>query len=120
MKLNYQKVAKMAGSMLGLDQKRLDDAISKASSVAGGIRTKNDALNVLKKNGIDKSFLSKVQGMVNGNPMASRLAGMMGVDLNEIRRGLSDLQGSSSNPPASDGDERIEQMKKRLERAKKL
>lgn len=118
MKLNYSRLAKMAGSMLGLDQKRLSDAIDMASSMTGNIHSKNDALNVLKANGIDNNFLSKVQKTISSNPFASKLASMAGVNLSEIQSGLRDLQ--QQNNMQLDSDNRIAEMKKRLERAKKL
>lgn len=121
MKLNYQKIAKMAGSMLGLDQNKLDSAIRQASAMTGDIHSRSDALNVLRRNGIDNTFLSKVQGIVNSNPMASRIAGMMGVDLNDIRKGLDDLQrgGGSPSNTARPSDDRVAQMRKRLDQARK-
>lgn len=117
MRLNYARLAKMAGSMLGLDQSKLADAIDKASSMSGSIRNKADALNVLKANGIDNSFLSKVQQTINSNPFAAKLANMAGVNLSEIQNGLDDLRHQQSDANA---DDRIAEMKKRLERAQKL
>lgn len=124
MSVNLRKLASMVGPMLGLNSGKLNDAIDKASSLSGNVSSRSEALDVLRRNGIDNSFLSKVQGMVNSNPMAARIASMAGVDLSNLNRQIDDLKSGQQSfirnatyPDSS--DDRIAQMRKRLEKAKK-
>lgn len=124
MSVNLRKLASMVGPMLGLNSGKLNDAIDKASSLSGNVSSRSEALDVLRRNGIDNSFLSKVQGMVNSNPMAARIASMAGVDLSNLNRQIDDLKSGQQSfirnavyPDSS--EDRIAQMRKRLEKAKK-
>lgn len=125
MSVNLKKIASMVGPMLGLNSGKLNDAIDRASAMSGNVSSRSDALEVLRRNGIDSSFLSKVQGMVNGNPMAARIASMAGLDLSSLNRQLDDLKSNQRSTGRTmptyeePSDDRIAQMRKRLDKARK-
>lgn len=55
------------------------------------------AIDVLKQNGVNAGFLQKVQGYLN-NPMAGMMAKMAGVNLDSIKSAVTALQGGATPP----------------------
>lgn len=60
--------------------------------------SQQQALEILKQNGIGADFLTKVQGYLN-NPIAGMVAKMAGVNLDNVKTAISSLQGQPSNLP---------------------
>lgn len=71
------------------------EAWATAQNIAGKVQSKNDALNVISSNGIDHGLLGKINGYLN-NPIAGLIASAAGVDLNGVKRMMSDLSGGGS------------------------
>lgn len=115
MRFNIEKIARL----LGLESSRLNSAIQKASSMSNGVTSKSDAMNILRKNGIDNNALSRMQNIINSNPVASKIAGMAGFNISDINRGINSLKEDTTYSSRAPEDDRIIQMKKRLAQVKK-
>lgn len=62
--------------------------------------SQQQALEVLKQNGIGGDFLNKVQGYLN-NPVANMVAKMAGVNLDNVKTAIGSLQGQPTNVQAN-------------------
>ena len=64
---------------------------------AKNVKTKEDALSVLQSAGIDNTFLDKALNSLD-SPKAQKLmfmANILGVNVNDIKRGINDLKSST-------------------------
>lgn len=64
--------------------------------MAKNVNTQQEAMNILQQAGINSIFLAKVKGALN-NPMASVLASMAGINLNDVRMKIDALVGGNTN-----------------------
>lgn len=64
--------------------------------MAKNVNTQQEAINILQQAGINSTFLAKVKGALN-NPMASVLASMAGINLNDVRMKIDALVGGNTN-----------------------
>ena len=74
---------------------RVLDAWTQAQQMGSGVRTKQDALNLLANKGIDAKKLETVGKYLN-HPMANVIAGFAGVNIDKVRKDFESLSGSSS------------------------
>lgn len=74
---------------------RVLDAWSQAQQMGSGVKTKQDALNLLANKGIDAKKLETVGKYLN-HPMANVIAGFAGVNIDKVRKDFASLSGSSS------------------------
>lgn len=63
--------------------------------MAKNVNTQQDAINLLQQAGINSTTLAKVKGALN-NPMATVLANMAGINLNDIRMKIDALAGGNT------------------------
>lgn len=73
-------------------------AWEQAQQISAGATSQQQALEILKRKGINNNFLNKVQGHLN-SPMAFGISKMLGVNLENIKNAISSLQGQNSAQP---------------------
>lgn len=74
----------------------MQQAWGPASNMAKNVNTQQDAMNILQQAGINSTALAKVKGALN-NPMATVLANMAGINLNDIRIKIDALAGGNTS-----------------------
>lgn len=75
---------------LGVNPQRLQKAIEQATPYAESVSTKQDAVGILKKIGVNRETIRKAKKLLD-NPFAPAIAKMAGVDLTAVRDGISQL-----------------------------
>lgn len=79
-------------------QNKVMQAWQAASEMSAGVHTKEQALGVLRNNGVDGGAMKKISKYIN-HPMAGVAAKMVGVNITELRsdfNSLAELLGTSS------------------------
>ena len=79
-------------------QNKVMSAYQTATELAAGVQTKEQALSVLKQNGIDRNAMQKISKYLN-NPLATMAAGFADVNINKVRSHfniLMDMMGASN------------------------
>jgi hypothetical protein len=87
-------------------QNKIMTAWQTASEMSAGVQTKEQALNVLKRNGIDRKAMQKISKYLN-HPLATMAAGFADVNISKVRshfnilmdmvgEGTSDVQAPTS------------------------
>lgn len=92
--LNPQVIAQMM-KLNPQQASKLQQAWGPASNMAKNVNTQQDAINLLQQAGINSTTLAKVKGALN-NPMATVLANMAGINLNDIRMKIDALAGGNT------------------------
>jgi ABC-type oligopeptide transport system substrate-binding subunit len=78
-----------------------------AQQMGAGVKTKEQAMKLLAEKGIDQGTLQKIGGYIN-SPMADMLGGMMGVNVEKVRKDFNSLlNDKSSNVPTISGSSDI-------------
>ena len=93
-------------------QSKVMSAYQTATELAAGVQTKEQALNVLKQNGIDRQAMQKISKYLN-HPLATMAAGFADVNISKVRSHfniLMDLMGSSEQQTPADGITKITQV----------
>ena len=93
--LNPQVIAQMM-KLNPQQASKLQQAWGPASNMAKNVNTQQDAMNILQQAGINSTALAKVKGALN-NPMATVLANMAGINLNDIRIKIDALAGGNTS-----------------------
>lgn len=75
---------------------RVMEAWRQAEQMGSGVRTKQEALNLLASKGIDAQKLETVGKYLN-HPMANIVAGVAGVNIDKVRQDFSSLSGGVNN-----------------------
>ena len=79
-------------------QNKVISAYQTASELAAGVQTKEQALSVLKQNGVDRNAMQKISKYLN-HPLATMAAGFADININKVRSHfniLMDAMGTSS------------------------
>ena len=79
-------------------QNKVMSAYQTATELAAGVQTKEQALSVLKQNGIDRNAMQKISKYLN-HPLATMAAGFADVNINKVRSHfniLMDMMGASN------------------------
>ena len=79
-------------------QNKVMSAYQTATELAAGVQTKEQALSVLKQNGIDRNSMQKISKYLN-HPLATMAAGFADVNINKVRSHfniLMDMMGASN------------------------
>lgn len=93
-------------------QSKVMSAYQTATELAAGVQTKEQALNVLKQNGIDRQAMQKISKYLN-HPLATMAAGFADVNISKLRSHfniLMDLMGSSEQRTPAGGITKITQV----------
>ena len=93
-------------------QSKVMSAYQTATELAAGVQTKEQALNVLKQNGIDRQAMQKISKYLN-HPLATMAAGFADVNISKVRshfKILMDLMGSSEQQTPAGGITKITQV----------
>lgn len=80
-------------------QNKIMTAWQTASEMSAGVQTKEQALNVLKQNGIDRNAMQKISKYLN-HPLATMAAGFADVNISKVRSHfnmLMDMVGEGTN-----------------------
>lgn len=86
-------------------QSKVMSAYQTATELAAGVQTKEQALNVLKQNGIDRNAMQKISKYLN-HPLATMAAGFADVNISKVRSHfniLMDMMGTSGTQEISSG-----------------
>ena len=79
-------------------QNKVMSAYQTTTELAAGVQTKEQALSVLKQNGIDRNAMQKISKYLN-HPLATMAAGFADVNINKVRSHfniLMDMMGASN------------------------
>lgn len=79
-------------------QNKVISAYQTASELAAGVQTKEQALSVLKQNGVDRNAMQKISKYLN-HPLATMAAGFADININKVRSHfniLMDAMGTCS------------------------
>ena len=90
-------------------QNKVMQAWQTASEMSAGVRTKEQALGVLRNNGIDSGAMQKISKYIN-HPLAGVAANMVGVNIVKFREdfnSLAELLGTSSPQAPTNGYTKI-------------
>ncbi|MBR5172783.1 MAG: hypothetical protein IKW14_05245 [Phascolarctobacterium sp.] len=93
-------------------QSKVMSAYKTAAELSAGVQTKEQALNVLKQNGIDRQAMQKISKYLN-HPLATMAAGFADVNISKVRSHfniLMDLMGSSEQQTPAGGITKITQV----------
>ena len=93
-------------------QSKVMSAYKTAAELSAGVQTKEQALNVLKQNGIDPKAMQKISKYLN-HPLATMAAGFADVNISKVRSHfniLMDLMGSSEQQTPAGGITKITQV----------
>lgn len=80
-------------------QNKIMTAWQTASEMSAGVQTKEQAINVLKQNGIDRKAMQKISKYLN-HPFATMAAGFADVNISKVRSHfnmLMDMVGEGTN-----------------------
>ena len=93
-------------------QNKVMSAYKTAAELSAGVQTKEQALNVLKQNGIDRQAMQKISKYLN-HPLATMAAGFADVNINKVRNHfniLMDMMGEGTTQAPSVGATKITQI----------
>ena len=93
-------------------QSKVMSAYKTAAELSAGVQTKEQALSVLKQNGIDRQAMQKISKYLN-HPLATMAAGFADVNISKVRSHfniLMDLMGSSEQQTPAGGITKITQV----------
>lgn len=96
--------------MMNLNPQQVLQAWSAAQKMGAGVKTREQALNLLAKNGID---IQVFEQYIN-HPMASMVASMTGVNLEQIKKDYYSLKGGNSPKVTNTSIEKYRQGFKQL------
>ena len=80
-------------------QNKVMSAYKTAAELSAGVQTKEQALNVLKQNGIDRQAMQKISKYLN-HPLATMAAGFADVNISKVRNHfniLMDMMGEGTS-----------------------
>jgi len=90
-----------------INPQQAKQAWAAAQQMGAGVKTKEQAMKLLAEKGIDQCTLQKIGGYIN-SPMADMLGGMMGVNVEKVRKDFNSLLNDKpSNVPAISGSSDI-------------
>lgn len=93
-------------------QNKIMTAWQTASEMSAGVQTKEQALGVLKQNGIDRKALEKISKYIN-HPMATMAANFADVNIGKVRSHfniLMDMMGEGTTQAPTTGATKITQI----------
>ena len=93
-------------------QNKVMSAYKTAAELSAGVQTKEQALNVLKQNGIDRQAMQKISKYLN-HPLATMAAGFADVNINKVRSHfniLMDMMGEGTTQAPTTGATKITQI----------
>lgn len=93
-------------------QNKVMSAYKTAAELSAGVQTKEQALNVLKQNGIDRQAMQKISKYLN-HPLATMAAGFADVNISKVRSHfniLMDMMGEGTTQAPTTGATKITQI----------
>lgn len=73
-----------------INPQQAKQAWAAAQQMGAGVKTKEQAMKLLAEKGIDQGTLQKIGSYIN-SPMADMLGGMMGVNVEKVRKDFNSL-----------------------------
>ena len=93
-------------------QSKVMSAYKTAAELSAGVQTKEQALTVLKQNGIDRQAMQKISKYLN-HPLATMAAGFADVNISKVRSHfniLMDMMGAGTTQAPTTGATKITQI----------
>ena len=78
-----------------IDINQAQQAWQQAKQMASGVETKEQAMNLLNKKGIDRAALEKIGGYIN-SPIADVIAKAANVNIDKVRRDFNSFVGGEN------------------------